>query len=339
MLPDHVHRKRVKGRDYLYFATGKRDAKGKAIFERLPDFGTAQFFRDYARLKDARDGKASPGCLMVAALCDRYENSPKFKSRRPATRASYSLYLKTIRREFNTFQAADVTPADVAVLIDKMSARPGAANQCVRTLSAMYGWAKSPKVGLVGHNPAEGAELFEGGEYEPWPEWLLEEALAADDEPRVQLATALLYFTGQRIGDTCAMGWWSIRGEQVTVSIDVTQQKTGTELDVALHSRLREILAKVPRGLTTIICKADGTPYSVSTVRVWLKEFATARGANVVPHGLRKNAVNSLLEVGCSSAEVSAVTGQSLQMIEHYAKKRNRKKLSARAVRKWENEA
>ena len=57
---------------------------------------------------------------------------------------------------------------------------------------------------------------------------------------------------------------------------------------------------------------------------------------NRVFHGLRKSAVVFLLEAGCTDAEVSAITGQSRQMVEHYAKQVNQKKLAAAAVLKWE---
>lgn len=46
-----------------------------------------------------------------------------------------------------------------------------------------------------------------------------------------------------------------------------------------------------------------------------------ALGIKTVPHGLRKNAVNALLEAGCTIAEVSAITGQTHQVVEHYAAK------------------
>ena len=51
-------------------------------------------------------------------------------------------------------------------------------------------------------------------------------------------------------------------------------------------------------------------------------------------HGLRKSAVVTLLEAGCSDAEVAAITGQSRQMIEHYAKQVTQK-LAASAILKW----
>jgi hypothetical protein len=44
-----------------------------------------------------------------------------------------------------------------------------------------------------------------------------------------------------------------------------------------------------------------------------------------------------LLEVGCTTAEVQAITGQSMQMVEHYAKQVSQKKLAASAILKWEN--
>jgi hypothetical protein len=50
-----------------------------------------------------------------------------------------------------------------------------------------------------------------------------------------------------------------------------------------------------------------------------------------------KSAVVMLLEVGCTTAEVQAITGQSMQMVEHYAKQVSQKKLAASAILKWEN--
>ena len=46
----------------------------------------------------------------------------------------------------------------------------------------------------------------------------------------------------------------------------------------------------------------------------------------LVFHGLRKSAVVMLLEGGCTTAEVQAITGQSMQMVEHYAKKVSQKR-------------
>ncbi len=58
---------------------------------------------------------------------------------------------------------------------------------------------------------------------------------------------------------------------------------------------------------------------------------------DLVFHGLRKSAVCFLLEAGCSVEEVMAVSGQSRDMVDHYAVDLNRQRLAHRAVAKWEN--
>lgn len=56
-------------------------------------------------------------------------------------------------------------------------------------------------------------------------------------------------------------------------------------------------------------------------------------------HGLRKKAANRLLVAGCTTAQVAAVTGQTLQMVEHYAAQVNQARLADEAIRKLiENE-
>jgi len=42
------------------------------------------------------------------------------------------------------------------------------------------------------------------------------------------------------------------------------------------------------------------------------------------------------LEAGCSDAETAAITGQSRNIVEHYAKQVNQRRLAAAAVLKWE---
>jgi integrase len=60
------------------------------------------------------------------------------------------------------------------------------------------------------------------------------------------------------------------------------------------------------------------------------------RERGLVFHGLRKSAVVTLLEAGCSDAEVAAITGQSRQMVEHYARLVNQEHLARSAILKWE---
>ena len=182
-------------------------------------------------------------------------------------------------------------------------------------------------------DPTKDVALPEGrdAEHEPWPGELVKAALA-DDE--VRLPVALLYYTAQRIGDVCTMRWSDVADGYLAVS----QQKTGKVLDIRVHATLARILEATPHEAETIL-HFRGKPRRSATLREQLQRWAAKQGCHIVPHGLRKNAVNALLEAGCSVAETSAISGQSLGLVEHYAKRRNSRKLSAVAIERWEEDA
>jgi site-specific recombinase XerD len=115
-----------------------------------------------------------------------------------------------------------------------------------------------------------------------------------------------------------------------------TQQKTGKPMEVRLHAALLAELASSPRRGLTIICNQDGQPMTDQVIRRELKAFGEKHGEQVVPHGLRKNAVNALLEAGCTEFEVQAITGQSARMVAKYAKRVSQRKLGDAAILKME---
>lgn len=327
-----VRKKTAKGKDYFYYATGQKDARGREILTKLPHTSDPTFARAYAAAKAGKTRRTAekPVVMTVRRMLDLWEKSPQWKELAATTRRSYSHYGDLIREEFGDAPADDVDPIkDTQVLMDQMADRPGAANQTLRTLGAAYAWGR--KRGHTTANPVRGIDQFEGGEHEPWPEWLLDAALASDDK-RVQLATALLYYTAQRIGDVCAMRWTDIKDGWVSG----VQEKTDKPFDVRMHSDLVAILEETPRRGFTILAQADGRPYNRKTIREALQAFARSQGAKIVPHGLRKNAVCALLEAGCSAAEAAAISEQTLQLVEHYAKRRDKKVLGSAAVLKWE---
>lgn len=84
--------------------------------------------------------------------------------------------------------------------------------------------------------------------------------------------------------------------------------------------------------------RKGGTPMSAQDFRAMFyrelarPEFAPIRAAGLPPHGFCAGAHNKLLEAGCSTAEVSAITGRSLQMVERCARARDQEKLARRAM-------
>jgi integrase len=114
----------------------------------------------------------------------------------------------------------------------------------------------------------------------------------------------------------------------------LTQQKTKKDLEIPIHPRLDLILGARPNDDRPLLPRLDGGHYDSGTIRDVLQAFAAARGHKIVPHGLRKNAVNALLECGCTAAETAAISGQSLSLVEHYARRRNTGKLAHSAMQK-----
>lgn len=328
-MPPGVHRKTAKGRTYYYFDTGAR-RNGKPVFKRLPDIRDIEFGPAYSTALTIKSrSKPKATAITVPQLVKLYESSPEFRKKAPSTRRTYSTYLPRFSAAFPTAPAEEIERKDIMRLIDSMGETTGAANMTLAVIGALYTWGRKRQ--HVTTKPTAEIDGFETTDYEPWPEWLIEKALA-DNDGLIRSAVGLLYFTAQRIGDVCKMRWSDVRDGKIYI----TQQKTSTELEIPVHTSLLSVLP--PKEAPTIL-HHGGKRYSPTTIRQKLQEWAKGHGQEVVPHGLRKNAVNALLEAGCSTGETSAISGQSLQIVEHYGKKRNRSKLASAAILKWQGNA
>jgi integrase len=332
----HVHTKRAKGRTYFYFDTGAKSESGGKVLKRLPDIRDPTFARAYQQAQALRTRRVTvEGERTFDWLLRMFERSVEFRALAKNSQTNYSRHLGYASANFRSDEGRSwpldlLTAEHVLILRDKFAGTPGKANATVRALGALFKWASKAGRKYMAVNPAAGIELLEGGEHEPWPEHLVEAALA---DPAMRLPVGLLYYTGQRISDVVKMGRSSIARGILTL----TQQKTGITLRIAVHSELAVILAAdAPTGAMLFLVNEWGKPLTESGVRQRIQKWAKDRGHHVVPHGLRKNAVNALLEAGCSTAEVSAITGQDLQTIEHYAKQRDKEHLSRAAILKFE---
>lgn len=159
-------------------------------------------------------------------------------------------------------------------------------------------------------------------------------------------AAALALYTGQRLSDVMAMRWKDLKGDVVRLQ----QGKTKKRLAIAMHKDLVTLLAELDalrdaatkRDDDTVLVNTRGKPWTPDGFKAsWqaqldIEELAPLRERSLVFHGLRKSAVVFLLEAGCTDAEVAAITGQSRDMVEHYARQVNQRRLAAAAVLKWE---
>ena len=141
-----------------------------------------------------------------------------------------------------------------------------------------------------------------------------------------------------RLGDVLVMKWSALADGLMSV----VQEKTDKRAWVPIHRDLKPVLAEIPRRAIAVLSSERGTPWTKDGFKSqWQHQMAcielvSGECHGLVFHGLRKSAVVFLLKAGCTVAEVRAVTGQSMQMVEHYALDVNKRKLATSAILKWE---
>lgn len=102
-----------------------------------------------------------------------------------------------------------------------------------------------------------------------------------------------------------------------------------------LHPAVRIEEATLKRGLT-ILTREGGLPMTDQVIRRETKAYGESLGVQVVPHGLRKNAIMCLLEASCSIAETAAFTGQTYAIDDEYAAQIDQRRIGRAAFVKLE---
>ncbi len=344
-LPEHVHRTVSRGKEYFTFQYG-RGTKNAGPRIKLPHPADEDFLAAVRKAAGPRAAKPTSGSF--EALIQGYRDSPEWHELSKASQRDYGRYLDEIYRKWGDLRVADLVPNDVLMLRDRRSDKPAAANYLIRVLSLVISWG-IPR-GYRADNPCEHVRKLRIGDgWNPWP-WDAIELIEKHGPPWMWQAVALALYTGQRQGDVLAMTRTKIRNGL----IEVKQEKTGRELIIPAHHKLQAVLATMKRDTVQILTNTRGLPWTPNGFRAsWngvleppQQKFGVLprphplwaiKHGGLVFHGLRKSAVVMLLEVGCTTAEVQAITGQSMQMVEHYAKQVNQRKLAASAILKWEN--
>lgn len=330
-LPPNVHMVRNKiGKPYCYLQR-HRGSKKPEPRVRLPDIADPAFWAEYARLVNLP--VVQPRTDSVARLIEAWQASPQWSEMSKRTRQEWARLCRIILDAWADVSVSAIEPKHVLVLQDSLAARPATANNLIRCLSSAMGW--SVPRGWRLDNPCREVKLLKTGDgYAPWP-WEVIEASKADLPPYLWNAVALALYTGQRISDVLRMRWSAIN---VSGLMAVKQGKTGKELMIPLHRDLKAVLDNVERRAVTILTTLNGTPWTENGFQAtWRKHKPViVREHGLVFHGLRKSAVVTLLECGCTDAEVAAITGQSRQMVEHYARKVNQEHLARSAILRWE---
>lgn len=339
-LPRGINAVRARGKSYYYFHPARgtlRSSKAVRIpgepvnLDGSPNSAWWEAYRGLSGQMPTVEPRGTFGALIEA-----FKESPEWGELRPRTKAEWSRHLNTVDSAWRNLQVSGVQPKHVLALRDVQKHKPANANNLIRALSSLLSW--SVPRGWRADNPCREIQKLKIGDgYAPWP-WEAIEHFAVHARHDLWQAAALALFSGQRLADVLKVKWSDIGNGLICVK----QGKTGKTVWVPIHRRLAAILADVPRTSVFILTSSRKRPWSVHGFKAsWQDELnrpimRSLRDRRLVFHGLRKSAVVTLLEAGATDAEVSAITGQSREMVAHYSRQVNQRKLAAAAILKWE---
>jgi integrase len=327
-LPKHVYRQR----NGIYF---QRRGWASKKFEH--EFGTPEFWKEYADILALKDQPRVITSRSFNALIKSYHKSPRYKNLKPRTGLDYDKYLTFFASIMGDRNPAKMQRKDVIRLRDANANKAYFANYSLRVLRVLMehcvdlGWRES--------NPARGVPELktEKRQRDPWPQELLE--AYRDGCPfgtRERLLMELCLGTGQRIGDVLEMRWSDIQDGGFVIR----QNKTGKELWVPILPELQAALNAASRHSVFILTNERGTNgWSYRGASQAVRNVRERIGAvRYDIHSWRYNAACELVEAGCSDDLVASVTGQSPAMVLHYTKAVRQKTRALEAQKRRSNQ-
>lgn len=155
-------------------------------------------------------------------------------------------------------------------------------------------------------------------------------------KPVWRRAAIVLLETGLRRGDALKLECRHIVDGRIPWVVAKTKHRDELPVIIPVSDTLQKELDRSigPVGSTFLIHKKNGKPMTGSAVSHGMHRECLRLGLNPARplHGLRKSAVQFLIVSGLEVREVQAITGQSIEIVEHFARGYNCKTLGDRAV-------
>ena len=244
-----------------------------------------------------------------------YRSDPRYLELALKTKRSYEQCIASI---LNWSTRAGNPPAStierrhVRSFYRPMQETPAKANAILRVLRLLLNFAVDE--GIIDRNPAEKPRLVTRPPRQTvWTPAQIEafvEAARSAKRPSMGLAVLLGANLGQREGDVLTLGWSQYDGE----AIQLRQRKTAQLIRVPVVSEVRFALGETPRiSPNILVSEVTARPYLEDNFRHLFREIANNAGLQDLRFmDLRRTAVVSLAEAGCSVPEIAAITGHEL---------------------------
>lgn len=219
---------------------------------------------------------------------------------------------------------------------DELRDTPGAQNDVVKTISAMYGWALES--GVAKFNPALGIKRLKSGD--GFHTWSLEEVEQFEKRhkagSKARLALHLTMFTGMRLSDLAILGRQHIKNGWLSIRPKKTKGSSGVMVDLPIIAPLQKTLDETDVGNLTFLVTQFGKPFSVKGLGNKMRDWCDqAKLPQCSTHGLRKAGATIAAENGATDEELMAIFGWTTkQQTTLYTKRANRKRIAGAAAHK-----
>ncbi len=276
--------------------------------------------------------------MKLYELWMQYEASPQYERLAPKTKRLYwNGWMGLLSYRWATQDIKKIKRPDVIDIRDHFYNMPG---KCRITLAVLNNLLKFAYArGWVEYNHAARiGDLPPLKEIQRWEEWEVDLFLQTAPDYLKDVMMMALY-TGQRRSDLAEMKW----ADYDSRFIFVRQRKTGKELYVPVHPKLRMRLVEIRirsqkhRTVPFILLNHFGQKWVPDTIRNSINRHNAKVGiVGKSIHGVRKTTASLLAEMGCSPAQIMSITGHStLKEVTRYTAGADQKRLAEEAMTRW----
>ena len=304
--------------------------------------GSEAFMAQYhAARSGAADDKtraaARPGSFRW--LCQAYFGSHQFKALDASTKSWRRRALESACQKHGDKPVRLMESRHVRKLRDELADKPGAANQRLKAMKALFAWGVIEEPDIVKNNPTRDVKLIRY-KSDGHHTWTLEEVATFEEKypigTKARLAMALLLYTACRREDVVRLGRQHIRGGRIKFVQAKNEHRKPVEIDIPVHPDLAAAIAGADAGNLTFLITDYGKPFTVAGFGNRFREWCNAAGLpHCSAHGLRKATAARLAERGATPHEIMSITGhRSLDEVERYTRAAQQAKLADRAMGK-----
>lgn len=264
--------------------------------------------------------------LFKSAANPKWVNPPP-KGYSPGTKELWGRELTHMARLdlMGNYSLQEIRPSLVQAYFDGIADRPGKQGTAMRALKQLERWAIVRD--LLPRQITMGVEIgHSDGGHVPWTD---EQVAIAEKhaKPEIARAVTLGANTGQRGSDLIRLSPTDIESYDGIDGFNVTQRKTGRRVWVPITSALAEAMRGWERRPGPYLLRGGGKPWGRKDLTAaWTYErdhnpfLGDLKAAGLVMHGLRGTACVRLRRAGANEAQIAAMVGMSVEMVEHYCR-------------------